>query len=72
MTVRGLIEREAASQFKLTDQGRAVLAAMLVKVDDPTARSAFGGGPENICSVGGFSQFDPIRTCVDLHQKGAA
>jgi len=29
--VRGLIEREAASQFKLTDQGRAVLAALLTK-----------------------------------------
>jgi hypothetical protein len=31
MMVRGLIEREAASRFKLTDQGRAVLAALLTK-----------------------------------------
>jgi hypothetical protein len=31
MMVRGLIEREAASQFTLTDQGRAVLAALLAK-----------------------------------------
>ena len=31
MMVRGLIEREAASQFKLTHQGRAVLAALLPK-----------------------------------------
>jgi hypothetical protein len=31
MMVRNLIEREAASQFKLTDQGRAVLAALLKK-----------------------------------------
>jgi hypothetical protein len=26
--VRGLIERQAASRFALTDQGRAVLAAL--------------------------------------------
>jgi hypothetical protein len=31
MMVRGLIEGEAASQFKLTDQGRAMLAALLTK-----------------------------------------
>jgi hypothetical protein len=31
MMVRGLIEREAASRFKLTGQGRAVLAALLTK-----------------------------------------
>jgi hypothetical protein len=31
MMVRGLIEREAALQFNLTDQGRAVLAALLTK-----------------------------------------
>ena len=29
MMVRGLIERQAASRFALTDQGHAVLAAML-------------------------------------------
>ena len=29
MMVRGLIERQAASRFALTEQGRAVLAAML-------------------------------------------
>ena len=29
LLVRGLIERQAASRFALTDQGRAVLAAML-------------------------------------------
>ena len=31
MMVRGLIEREAALQFNLTDQGRSVLAALLTK-----------------------------------------
>jgi hypothetical protein len=31
MMVRGLIERQAAPRFVLTDQGRAVLAAMLAK-----------------------------------------
>jgi hypothetical protein len=29
MMVRGLIERQAASRYALTDQGRAVLAVML-------------------------------------------
>ena len=29
MMVRGLIERQAATSYMLTDQGRAVLAAML-------------------------------------------
>jgi hypothetical protein len=31
MMVRGLIERQAASCYVLTDQGRAVLAALLAK-----------------------------------------
>jgi hypothetical protein len=31
MMVRGLIERQAATRFALTEQGRAVLAAMLAK-----------------------------------------
>jgi hypothetical protein len=34
MLVRGLIERQAASRFALTDQGRAVLGALLAKVSD--------------------------------------
>jgi hypothetical protein len=33
MMVRGLIEREAASRFKLTGEGCAVLAALLAKVE---------------------------------------
>jgi hypothetical protein len=31
MMVRGLIQRTAAARFTLTDQGRAVLAALLAK-----------------------------------------
>ena len=47
MMVRGLIERDqAASRYALTDQGRAVLAALLEK----RSGSAFEGGPENMCS----------------------
>jgi hypothetical protein len=52
MMVRGLIERDrGATRCALTEEGRAVLVALL---RDPTARSAFGGGLENICSVRGF------------------
>jgi hypothetical protein len=31
MAVRGLIERQASTRFVLTDQGRAVLAALLAR-----------------------------------------
>jgi hypothetical protein len=34
MAVRGLIERDAASELTLTKQGRAVLAALLMTEDE--------------------------------------
>jgi hypothetical protein len=53
MMVRSLIQRaHAATRFALTDQGRAVLAALRAKGERwRNGESAFGGKPENICSL---------------------
>jgi hypothetical protein len=40
MMVRGLIERQAATRYALTEQGRAVLAALLVGDDHRSAPAA--------------------------------
>jgi len=34
MTVKGLVDRDAAGEFTLTKQGRAVLAALLMEQDE--------------------------------------